>query len=221
VRIHDYGTWGDLPYFAMEFCPGGTLARKLAGKPLPPREAAQLVEQLARAMQAAHDRGIIHRDLKPGNVFLTLDGSPKVGDFGLARRMEHSVSLTQTGAVLGTPSYMAPEQALAAKDVGRAADVWSLGALLYECLGGRPPFLAATSHETVQQVIHEEPVALGQLNPTVPRDLETICHKCLQKEPGKRYAAAELLADDLGRFLRREPITARAVGLTERAWRWC
>jgi hypothetical protein len=221
VRIHDFGTWNDVPYFAMEFCSGGTLAGKLAGKPLPPGEAAALVEQLARAVQVAHDKGIIHRDLKPGNVFLAADDSPKVGDFGLARRREGRAGLTQTGAVLGTPSYMAPEQARAQKDVGPAADVYALGAILYECLTGRPPFLAATTHETLVQVTCDEPARVRQVNAKVPRDLETICLKCLSKEPGKRYTSAAELGADLHRFLEGRPILARPAGRLERLGRWC
>jgi serine/threonine-protein kinase len=216
VRIHDYGTWGELPYCVLEFCPGGTLARRLVGKPLPPREAARLLEQVARAMQAAHERGIIHRDLKPGNIFLAADGMPRVGDFGLARRIEGGAGLTQTGAVLGTPSYMAPEQARAQKDVGPAADVYALGAILYECLTGRPPFLAATLHETLLQVISDEPAEVRRLNPNVPRDLETICHKCLGKDPKNRYASSKALAEDLRRFLADEPISAQPVTWIER-----
>jgi WD40 repeat protein/tetratricopeptide (TPR) repeat protein/tRNA A-37 threonylcarbamoyl transferase component Bud32 len=222
VPLYDFGQHDGLPFFTLEFVAGGTLADKLHDTPLPPREAARLVEQLARGMQAAHDRGIVHRDLKPGNVLLAEDGTPKVTDFGLAKRVEVGPGLTATGAVMGTPSYMAPEQAGGqGKLVGPAVDVYALGAILYECLTGRPPFRAATLHETLLQVIAEEPVAVRQLQPGVPADLETICHKCLQKETGKRYASAADLAEDLRRFQAAEPIRARPVGRGERAWRWC
>jgi WD40 repeat protein len=242
VQVHDFGTHAGLPYFALEFCPGGSLEKKLAGTPLPPREAAGLVEQVARAVQAAHEAGIVHRDLKPANVLLTFSGGsenragtapgrfcepplneavPKVTDFGLARRLERGSGLTQTGAVLGTPSYMAPEQAEGKKDIGPAADVWALGAILYECLTGRPPFRAATTFDTLTQVVSAEPVPPRQLQAKVPRDLETVCLKCLHKDPARRYASAADLADDLHRFLQGQAIAARAVGPAERAWRWC
>src|SRR5262249_43749027 len=145
VQVYEFGTHAGLPYFALEFCPGGSLATLLAGTPLPPDRAATLVEQLARAVHAAHEHGIVHRDLKPANVLLAEDGTPKIADFGLAKRVEGGSGLTQTGAILGTPSYMAPEQARGkGKEVGPAADTYALGAILYECLTGRPPFRAAT-----------------------------------------------------------------------------
>jgi serine/threonine protein kinase len=220
VQIHDFGTHEELPFFALEFCDGGSLAARLNGTPLPPREAARLVEQLARAMQAAHERGIIHRDLKPANVLLGEDGEPRITDFGLARRTEGGSGLTQTGAIMGTPSYMAPEQAEGKKDIGPAADVYALGAILYECLTGRPPFRAATTFDTILQVIADEPVPPSQLNAKAPRDLETICLKCLRKEPARRYRSAAALADDLTRWQRGEPIHARPVGRLERLTKW-
>jgi WD40 repeat protein/tRNA A-37 threonylcarbamoyl transferase component Bud32 len=240
VQIHDFGTHGGLPFFALEFCEGGSLADKLNGTPLPPRQAARLVEQISRAMQAAHEKGIVHRDLKPANILLSFSRDPKgsagsnlalpsgsqlkavvprITDFGLARRAAGS-GLTQTGAVMGTPSYMAPEQARGSRDVGPAADVYALGAILYECLTGRPPFCAATALDTLGQVIADEPVPPRQLNARVPRDLETICLKCLRKEPDKRYATAEELAEDLVRWQRGEPVLARPVGMGERAIKW-
>ncbi|MFO0880133.1 MAG: protein kinase [Gemmataceae bacterium] len=219
VQVFDFGTHEGLPFFSLELCEGGSLAEKLREHPLPPREATQVLEAIARAVQAAHAAGIVHRDLKPGNVLLTQDGSPRVTDFGLAKRLE-SAGQTQTGAVMGTPSYMAPEQAQGKKDLGPAADVWALGAMLYACVTGRPPFQAATSLDTILQVIRDEPVPVRQLNPQVPVDLETIAHKCLQKDPAKRYATAQALADDLGRYLRGEPITARPVGAVERGVKW-
>jgi WD40 repeat protein len=220
VQVYDYGTHQGLPYFSLELCEGGSLADRLRENPLPPRDAASLVEKIARAVHAAHQAGIVHRDLKPGNVLLGAGGSPRVTDFGLAKRVEGGGN-TQTGAVLGTPSYMAPEQAQGSKGVGPAADVWALGAILYECLSGRPPFRAATPLDTILQVISEEPVPLRQLNAAVPRDLETACHKCLQKDTSKRYAAAAELADDLRRFLEGLPIAARPVGRLGRLARWC
>ncbi len=220
VQIFEVGTHDGLPYFTLEFCPGGSLDRKLKATPLPPAEAAALVETLARAIQAAHDKGVIHRDLKPANVLLAEDGTPKITDFGLAKKLDEA-GQTQSGAVMGTPSYMAPEQAgLKGAVVGPHSDTYALGAILYECLAGRPPFKAATVLDTILQVVNDEPVPVKQLNGLVPIDLETICHKCLQKDPAKRYASAAALADDLGRFRRGEPIRARPVGRTERAAKW-
>jgi tRNA A-37 threonylcarbamoyl transferase component Bud32 len=220
VQIHEFGTHEDLPFFAMEFCAGGSLASKLAGTPLPAQESAQLIEQCARAIQAAHERGIIHRDLKPGNVLLSEDGKPRITDFGLARRVEGGSGLTLTGSIIGTPSYMAPEQAEGNRNIGPAADIYSLGAILYECLTGRPPFRAATAFDTIKQVVTDEPVPPRQLNPQVPRDLETVCLKCLHKEPTRRYRSAADLAAELERYERGEPVMARPVGRLERAWRW-
>src|SRR5262245_31071061 len=222
VQLYESGQHDGLPYFTLEFVPGGSLGTKLSGTPLPPREAARLVEQAARGVQHAHDKGIVHRDLKPHNVLLAADGTAKVTDFGLARRVDGSEKLTATGAVLGTPPYMAPEQASGeGKGVGPATDVYGLGAILYECLTGRPPFQAPTPLETMLQVLKVEPVPPAQLQPQVPRDLETVCLKCLQKEPAKRYTSAAALAEDLRRYQAGEPITARPVGRLERAWRWC
>jgi hypothetical protein len=220
VQIHEVGEAHGLPYFSLEFCPGGSLADKLKEAPLAPAEAARLVEQLARAMEAAHQKGVVHRDLKPANVLLAEDGSPRISDFGLARLLD-AAGHTATGALLGTPSYMAPEQAGQGKEVGPAADVYALGAILYECLTGRPPFKAATLHETLYQVLSAEPAPPTQLQAKMPRDLETICLKCLRKEPGRRYAGAAALADDLGRWREGRPIAARPAGPAERAWRWC
>src|SRR5262249_17925913 len=218
VQIYEVGEQGGLPYFSLEFCGGGSLEKKLSGTPLPPHESAALVEALARAMDAAHQKGVIHRDLKPANVLLAEDGTPKITDFGLAKKLDEA-GQTASGAVMGTPSYMAPEQA-GGKAVGPLADVYALGAILYECLTGRPPFKAATPLDTIMQVISEEVVSPSLLSPQVPRDLETICLKCLQKEPAKRYTTAQALADDLRRFLAGEPIVARPVGWLERVWKW-
>jgi hypothetical protein len=220
VQVYEVGEHAGLPYFSLEFCPGGSLERKLAGTPLPATEAARLVEVLARAMHAAHREHIIHRDLKPANVLLAADGTPKVTDFGLAKKLD-AAGPTQSNAVMGTPSYMAPEQAGGrGKEVGPAADVYALGAILYECLTGRPPFRGPTTLDTLVQVLSDEPVPPRQLQSTTPKDLETICLKCLHKEPGKRYATAEALAEDLRRFQAGEPILARPAGSVERAVKW-
>jgi WD40 repeat protein/tRNA A-37 threonylcarbamoyl transferase component Bud32 len=228
-EIRDYvdGAGTVHPYFTLEFCAGGSLERKLQGTPLEPPEAANLVEKLARAVQHAHERGVLHRDLKPANVLLTTDGTPKITDFGLAKmvgmeglRLGPPGSLTHTGAVMGTPSYMPPEQARGSKELGPPADVWALGAVLYECLTGRPPFKAASTMDTLLQVMHDDPAPPREINPRVPRDLETICLKCLQKDPTRRYASAYDLAGDLARFQEGVPIGARPVGVVERLVKW-
>jgi serine/threonine-protein kinase len=219
VQVFEVGEHQDLPFLALEFCGGGSLAMKLAGTPLPPKEAAALVETLARAVQAAHDKGVVHRDLKPANVLLGEDGAPKITDFGLAKKLDEA-GQTLPGAVMGTPSYMAPEQAEGKTDVGPPADVYALGAILYECLAGRPPFRAATSQDTILQVVSVDPVPPRDLNAKVPRDLDTICLKCLEKEPDRRYASALDLADDLRHFLNEEPIRARATTPWERLLKW-
>jgi serine/threonine-protein kinase len=221
VQIYEVGDDAGRPFFSLEFVDGTSLDKKIGGMPQPPREAARMVQVLAQAMDHAHRHGIVHRDLKPANVLLTHDGVLKIGDFGLAKRLEGDAGQTRTGAVLGTPSYMAPEQAEGrARDVGPSADIYALGAILYELLTGRPPFRSTSVLDTLEQVRTREPVAPIQLQPGVPRDLETICLKCLQKEPAQRYRTARGLADDLRRFLGGEPILARPVGRAERMWRW-
>jgi WD40 repeat protein/tetratricopeptide (TPR) repeat protein len=219
VQIYEVGECGGRPYFSLEYCPGGCLADQLDGTPWEPRRAAQFIETLAGAMEAAHRAEIVHRDLKPANVLLTEDGTPKVADFGLARRLNRQGG-TRTGAVIGTPSYMAPEQAEGKRGVGPAADVYALGAILYELLTGRPPFKAATDLDTILQVVAEEPVPVRRLQLKVPRDLETVCHKCLEKDPRKRYATAAALAEDLRRFQAGEPVSARPVGTLGRVVKW-
>ncbi len=236
VQIFECGTHDGRPYFSMEMCEGGSLAQRLLSGPLSPYEAAALLRPLAEGTQAAHDQGIIHRDLKPGNVLLASGGrepserevsagsprplaefTPKISDFGLAKQ----TNITGSGAVVGTPSYMAPEQTVDAGAIDHRADVYALGAILYECLAGRPPFQATTVLDTLDQVRHRDPIPLRQLQPSLPRDLETICLKCLDKVPARRYATARDLADDLGRFLQGEPIRARPTGPLARLTRWC
>jgi serine/threonine-protein kinase len=222
VQIHEDGDHEGLPYFSLEFVPGGSLAQAIDSKPQPPRSAATMAMALCRAMAEAHARGIIHRDLKPANVLLTLDGTPKITDFGLAKQLEGDSEQTRSGAIMGTPSYMAPEQAWGqTREIGPLSDQYSLGAILYEMLVGRPPFQGASPLETLELVRNQEPVAPRRLQPNVPTDLETICLKSLQKEPAKRFPDAAAMAEDLRRFLDGEPIVARPVGTPERLWRWC
>jgi eukaryotic-like serine/threonine-protein kinase len=242
VQIYDVGEAAGRPYIVLEFVAGGSLSEHLQGKPQPVRPSVQLIETLARAVHAAHASGVIHRDLKPANILLVSGESnnapaanqhtqltahqPKITDFGLAkcagdRDSPGARASTVTGEILGTPNYMAPEQAMVPRQpVGPAADIYALGAILYELLTGRPPFTGETPLATVLQVIQNEPVSVTSLQPDVPRDLETICLNCLQKEPHKRYGSALDLADDLKRFLRNEPIRARPAMAVEKLWRW-
>jgi tetratricopeptide (TPR) repeat protein/tRNA A-37 threonylcarbamoyl transferase component Bud32 len=222
VQVYDVGEHDGFPYFAMELLDGGDLAQILQGNPRPAQEAADLIRVLAGAVHTAHLGGIVHRDLKPGNILLSSDGSPKIGDFSLARRLAHdSVIMTQARQA-GTPSYMAPEQAAGdSRAIRPAVDIYSLGAILYELLTGRPPFKAESSTQTRRQVITDEPVPPSQLNSRVPRDLQTICLECLQKDPARRYQTAAELADDLERFTSGNPILARPVGPVERTVKWC
>jgi serine/threonine protein kinase/WD40 repeat protein/Tfp pilus assembly protein PilF len=242
VQIYEVGELNGLPYFSLEYVSGGTLTHVLNGTPQPARAAANLVRILALAVEYAHQRGILHRDLKPANILLANgEGEPsqhdstseplrlplasylpKITDFGLAKQRDADVGHTGSGDVLGTPSYMAPEQAEGkVRQIGPTADVYALGAILYELLTGRPPFKARTPLDTLRQVIFENPVPISRAQHAVPRDLETICLKCLQKEPHKRYASARALAEDLQRFLADQSILARRSSSLERGWRWC
>jgi serine/threonine protein kinase len=247
VPIYDIGEFQGRPYFTMEYVPGPSLAQLLDGRPQDVSASAHLLEALARTLQAVHEAGFIHRDLKPANILLqrlevqdqstgenrvgplasdlrrlTSDLCPRVTDFGLVKDRSADQSLTQTGMAMGTPSYMAPEQTASSKStIGPAADIYSLGAILYELLTGRPPFIGDTIAETLTQLRHQEPISPKRLRPKLPRDLVTICLKCLEKSPGRRYASADALAEDLRRFQAGEPIKARPVGYLESAIRWC
>lgn len=222
VPIFEIGEHSGQHYFSMGFVEGRSLADRLRAGPLPPREAAELLVKIFEAVQYAHNKGVVHRDLKPGNVLIDGSGSPRVSDFGLAKQLDSDSEMTKTGQVLGTPAYMPPEQASGkVKEVGPLSDVYALGAMFYAMLTGRPPFQAATTVDTLRQVIEQAPVPLRRLNTRIPKDLETICLKCLEKEPERRYRSADSLGLDLQRYLRGEPINARPVSVVERTWRWC
>jgi eukaryotic-like serine/threonine-protein kinase len=221
VPIYEVGEHNGQHYFTMRFVDGGSLQTRMAEVRADRRRSARLVATVARAVDHAHRRGVIHRDLKPGNILLDPAGEPMVVDFGLAKKVEGADAVTRTGAVVGTPAYMAPEQAAARKDITTAADVYSLGAIFYELLTGQPPFKDASIAQTLRMVAEQEPARPRWIDGSIPRDLETIALKCLEKDPQKRYPTAAALADDLERWLRGEPIAARPVGPAGRAWRWC
>lgn len=221
VALYEVGAHDNQPYFSMEFISGSSLAQRLLVGPVPSRRAAKYMEAVAHAVHYAHTRGIIHRDLKPANVLLDDNDQPKITDFGLAKLTASDSGQTRTGAVLGTPSYMSPEQANGRKDIGPATDIYSLGAILYELLTGKPPFRGETPLATLTLVSEQEPIAPRLLNPEADRDLETICLKCLEKEPVRRYASAELLAQDVRRYLHGEPISARRMSWVGRSVKWC
>lgn len=221
AQVYEVGEENGQPFMAMEFCPGGTLESQVRDKPQPAREAAQTVATLAEALHHAHMAGIIHRDIKPANVLLSADGAPKVVDFGLAKRLDGSDGFTQTGAIMGSLGYMAPEQAAGrTREATAATDVYSLGAVLYKLLTGRPPFHGPSDLETINSIVARDPVSIRSLQPRVPLDLVTVCHKSLEKNPARRYSSAAALAEDLRRFLGDQPIQARALGPIERSWRW-
>lgn len=217
VQVYEAGQVDELPYFTQELVEGGTLANKISKRLLGFDETAQALHTLSKAVGYAHSKGVIHRDLKPDNILVGSDGALKIADFGLARRTDDQSHLTRDGTIMGTPSYMPPEQASGSTHaIGPLCDVYSLGAILYELLTGRPPFKGSTVWEVIAQVRNDEPLPPSLIRPDVPRDLETIALKCLQKDPGKRYASAEALADDLQRYQNDEPILARPIGSVER-----
>src|SRR5215471_2277039 len=222
VPIHEVGERDGSCYFSMKFVEGGQLDEVVRRTPMSIRQAAELIARVARTVHYAHEHGILHRDIKPGNILLDAKGEPHLTDFGLARLIESESSVTQTLDVLGTPSYMAPEQAAGNNThLTSATDVYGLGAVLYEVLTCHPPFAGGTTYETVRMVLETQPRQPRVWNPKVHRDLETICLKCLEKEPAKRYASAEALAEDIERFLRDEPIRSRRSSRLEHLWRWC
>lgn len=222
IAIHEVGEHAGQPFFSMDHVEGRSLAEVLRHGPLPPRRAAGYAKTIAEAVAYAHQRGVLHRDLKPSNVLIDQSDQPRITDFGLAKRLTGDSDLTVSGQVLGSPSFMAPEQAQGRhREIGPPSDVYSLGALLYHLLTGRPPFQAATLTEVLRQVVTTEPPAPRLLNPSLPRDLETICLKCLEKEAPRRYQTASALAEELGRFLEGKPILARPVGTAVKAWKWC
>ena len=220
IPIHEIRERGGYRYFSMNLVEGGQLDEIVKREPMRVRRAAELIAKLARTVHYAHEHGIVHRDIKPGNVLLDPEGEPHLTDFGLARLVESESTVTRTTDCLGTPSYMAPEQARGSSEVTKATDIYGLGAVLYQLLTGRPPFVGATSYETVRLLLETEPRQPRLLNPKVDRDLSVICMKCLEKEPQCRYSSALSLAEDLERWLRHEPIRARRSSLVSRGGKW-
>jgi hypothetical protein len=223
VAVHEVGVHQGQHFFSMDFVEGQNLAQLVGNRPLPAHAAARYVKLIAEAIRYAHQQGILHRDLKPSNVLIdAATDQPRLTDFGLAKRLDGESSITLTGQVLGSPNFMPPEQASGNRGkVGRHSDVYGLGAILFYTLTARAPFQGATLETTIHEVLNAEPLSPRTLNPSVRRDLETICLKCLEKEPSRRYQTAMELADELERFLKDEPIQALPVGRGERAWRWC
>jgi serine/threonine protein kinase len=222
IPLFEVGQHEGQHYFSMGYVDGGSLAEQLSSSPLPPREAAVIIRTVSLAVHYAHQRGVIHRDLKPGNILVDARGLVRVSDFGLARRQFEASSLTATGQLLGTPSYMPPEQVSGQHDlIGPASDVYSLGATLYALITGRPPFQAASTIDTLRQVMEQDPVSPRRLDASLPRDLETITLKCLEKPPARRYSDAQALADELDRFIAGKPIRARRSTRAEQLFRWC
>jgi serine/threonine protein kinase len=222
VPVYEVGEQNGQHFFSMGFVEGESLASLIGRNPLSPQKSAQMLLKISEAIVYAHGEGVIHRDLKPANVLLDKKKNPHISDFGLAKRVTSGSNLTVTGQILGTPSYMSPEQASGATDqVNEISDVYSLGALLYCCLTGRAPFQAANSMETLRQVVERDPVAPRQLNFQVDLDLDTICLKCLEKDPLRRYQSAQELVDELNRFMAGQPIQARRISTLDRAFRWC
>jgi tRNA A-37 threonylcarbamoyl transferase component Bud32 len=221
VQVYEVGECQGMEYFSIEYCPDGSLADKMVGRPWDPKEAAELLETLARAVHAAHQAQVVHRDLKPANILLAKGGIPKVTDFGLAKRLDVAGGLTQSNVILGTPEYMAPEQAGGrSRDIGPAADVYALGAIFYELLTGRPPFQGPTPLDTVLRVVADEVVSPRKVWAKTPRDLEAVCLKCLQKKPGERYRDCLDLAEDLRSYLDGEPVGVHRPGLTDQIRYW-
>ena len=222
VSVYEVGEYHGMPYFSLEYIDGSPMSDLLATASLSSQRSAELLEQVARAVHHSHQQGVVHRDLKPANVLITENGTPKVADFGLAKRLdEENGDQTRTGQILGTPGYMAPEQALGEKSIGPHTDVYALGATLYAMLTGRAPFVGPTPIETIQQVVAEDPVPPSRLQPGLDRDLETICLKCLEKDPTARYSSAAELADELQRVCESKPIVARPISRRERMVKWC
>src|SRR5262245_7180605 len=213
IKILDYGQYQGQQYFTMTLAEGGSLSQHLERLRADPRSVAALVQKVADAVQHIHEHGLLHRDLKPGNILMEAAEAPLVSDFGLAKSVVADAGLTRTGAAVGTPAYMAPEQAAGRQDgVGPHTDVWALGVILYEIMTGRRPFTAATPDDVVRLILTTDPASPRSLQPSLPRDLETIVLKCLEKDPAKRYPSAGALSDDLGCWLRGEPIRARPPG---------
>lgn len=226
VAIHEVGEAEGQPYFTMDFVEGRNLAEHVRDGPLPPQRAARYVQQVASAVAYAHQCAVLHRDLKPANILIDRNDQPRITDFGLAKQLSPSAyqssrpELTLTGQALGSPHYMAPEQ-VSGQNIGPGADIYSLGAILYHLLTGRPPFAAGSVGETLHQVLHNEPPRPRVLDPSLPMDLETICLKCLEKEPARRFSSADMVAEELERFLSGEPLISRPISSLERGWRWC